>query len=101
MACSLAGPARSATETLKPHSDYSHHGMTSDSTTIQVRRPTAKRLNGLRAVGLTYDDVINFALDHVPPDEIRRLFEDWQAEALAKLEADPRVRKGKASSRKA
>lgn len=73
--------------------------MGKDSTTIQVRRPTADRLNALKAVGLTYDDVINFALDHVPPEEIRRLFETWQAEALSKLRADARVRKAKGSSR--
>jgi hypothetical protein len=79
------------------HSDYSHHGetMARDTTTIQVRRPTAERLNALKAAGLTYDDVINLALDYVPPAEIQRLFEAWQAQALASLKADPRVRKGR------
>lgn len=62
-------------------------------TTIQVDRSTAERLKALKAPGLTYDDVINLALDHLPPEEIVDLFEQWQKEALQALESDPRVRK--------
>lgn len=69
--------------------------MAEDTTTIQVRRETAERLSSLKLPGLTYDDVIALALDHLPPHEVRRLFEAWQAEALSKLQRSPGVRKAK------
>ena len=69
--------------------------MEAPTTTVQLRRATAERLNALKVPGLTYDDVINFALDHVPPEEIRKLFDRWQDEALAKLKTSDRVKPGK------
>lgn len=71
--------------------------MTSETTTIQVRRPTLDRLNAVKIPGLTYDDVINFALNHLTPNEVQKLYEDWQKAALAKLLKDPRVRPTKRS----
>lgn len=71
-----------------------------DTTTIQVLKSTAERMSSLRSLGLTYDDVINLALDAMPPEEIRRLFSQWQAEAFAKIRADPRVRVLRPSRRK-
>lgn len=68
--------------------------MPAATTTIQVSRRTAARLRAIRIPGLTYDDVINLALDRFPPDEIEQLFEEWQAESFAKLLRDPRVKKG-------
>lgn len=59
--------------------------MVSDTTTIQVRRSTASRMSALRALGLTYDDVINFALDGLSEKEIDRLVREWQADVFAKL----------------
>ena len=73
--------------------------MAEETTTIQVRRQTADRLNALKVPGLTYDDVIDLALDHLPPEEIKRLFAEWQAEALSKLSSSPSVRGAKPSSK--
>lgn len=67
--------------------------MASSTTTIQVRRDTAERLKAIKIPGLTYDDVINLALDSLPPEEIEELFEEWQKESFAALKKNPRVRK--------
>lgn len=51
-----------------------------ETTTIQVSKETAARLRALKVPGLTYDDVIRFALQNLPPEEVRRRFEAWQAQ---------------------
>lgn len=56
-----------------------------DVTTIQVRRATVERLGALKLPGLTYEDVINFALDKLPPEEIEAHYREWQKEATARL----------------
>ena len=61
--------------------------MATDVKMVQVHTQTHERLTALKLPGLTYEDVINFALDHLSEDEIKRLYEDWQKEALAKLSA--------------
>jgi hypothetical protein len=67
------------------------------NTTIQVSRETAERMKALRTLGLTYDDVINLALDRFPPGEMKTLFAQWQAESFAKLKASGRVYRVKGS----
>ncbi|MHB8584817.1 MAG: hypothetical protein ACYDDF_03130 [Thermoplasmatota archaeon] len=62
----------------------------SDLTTIQVHKPTVERLSALKLPGLTYEDVINFALDKLPPQELEKLYADWQKEAIAKLSRSSR-----------
>lgn len=52
---------------------------------IQVHGPTHERLTALKLPGLTYEDVINFALDHIPPSEIEAFYKEWQKDAMAKL----------------
>ena len=52
---------------------------------IQVHIPTHERLTALKVPGLTYEDVINFALDHLSPDEIASHYAAWQTEAMQKL----------------
>lgn len=64
-------------------------------TTIAVAPKTKDRLEALKVPGLTFDDVINFALDHLDPREVKKLYEDWQAEAFARLMASGKVRKAK------
>jgi hypothetical protein len=54
-------------------------------TTIQVHKPTVDRLSALKLPGLTYEDVINFALDKLPPAELEALYRAWQKDAMAKL----------------
>ncbi|MEK6975167.1 MAG: hypothetical protein AABY18_02355 [Candidatus Thermoplasmatota archaeon] len=63
------------------------------TTTIQVSKETVKRLSAMKIPGLTYDDVIRFALDRIPPEELRKLFSQWQEEAFAALLANPKVRR--------
>ena len=67
--------------------------VTMATTTIQVSKETAKRLNSMKIPGLTYDDVIRFALDQVSPEELRRVFAAWQKEAFATLLNHPKVRR--------
>lgn len=69
--------------------------MVESTTTVQLRKRTAQRLNSLKVPGLTYDDVINLALDNLPPAKIEALFEEWQTEALQALKENPKVRKAK------
>ncbi len=52
---------------------------------IQVHGTTHERLTALRLPGLTYEDVINFALDHLSDDEIAKHYQSWQKEAMQKL----------------
>jgi predicted acetyltransferase len=73
----------------------------SRTTTIQVRGSTIERLQALKIGGLSYDEVINLALDHFPEEELRKLHEAWVKEALAKLRRDPSVTQGKVSKRTA
>ena len=56
-----------------------------DVTTIQVHKPTVERLSALKMPGLTYEDVINFALDKLPQKELETFYAEWQKESLAKL----------------
>src|SRR5581483_11798420 len=60
-----------------------------NTTTIWVKRTTADRLGALKIPGLTYDDVINFALDRIPPKDLKDLYEAWQRESLEKLLRPP------------
>lgn len=59
-------------------------------TTIQVHKPTVERLSALKLPGLTYEDVINFALDKLPQKEIEAFYHEWQKESMAKLSAASR-----------
>lgn len=52
---------------------------------IQVHLETHERLTALKLPGLTYEDVINFALDKLPPEEVKAHYEQWQKEAWKKL----------------
>lgn len=52
---------------------------------IQVHSPTHERLTALKLPGLTYEDVINFALDSLSPAEVAAHYANWQREAMAKL----------------
>ncbi|MEK6974878.1 MAG: hypothetical protein AABY18_00885 [Candidatus Thermoplasmatota archaeon] len=62
---------------------------------VQVHASTHERLTALRLPGLTYEDVINFALDHLSEDEIAKHYAAWQKEAMAKLSKVSRpLRKG-------
>ncbi|MFO1532194.1 MAG: hypothetical protein ABR562_00620 [Thermoplasmatota archaeon] len=54
---------------------------------IQVHVPTHDRLTALKLPGLTYEDVINFALDSLSRKEVAAHYEAWQKEAMAKLAA--------------
>lgn len=62
---------------------------------IQVHAPTHERLTALKLPGLTYEDVINFALDHLTEDEIAAHYQAWQKEAMQKLSKVSRPVKGK------
>jgi hypothetical protein len=53
---------------------------------IQVHGPTHERLTALKLPGLTYEDVINFALDGLTPPQIQHHYEAWQKEAYTKLQ---------------
>lgn len=53
---------------------------------IQVHAPTHARLTALKLPGLTYEDVINFALDHLSEDEIAAHYQAWQKEAMQTLQ---------------
>lgn len=57
----------------------------SDVKLIQVHGDTHERLTALRLPGLTYEDVIKFALDKIPPEEIQSHYQQWQKEAWEKL----------------
>ncbi len=57
----------------------------SDVKLIQVHGETHERLTALKLPGLTYEDVINFALDHLPPEEVEAHYQAWQKEAWKKL----------------
>lgn len=63
---------------------------------IQVHEPTHERLTALKLPGLTYEDVINFALDKLPPEDIKAWYREWQKDAMAKLSAVSRPLKRKA-----
>lgn len=52
---------------------------------VQVHASTHERLSALRLPGLTYEDVINFALDHLSQEEITAHYEAWQKEAMRTL----------------
>ena len=65
--------------------------MASDITTIRVHKETLERLAAVRIPGLTNEDVINFALDNIPPEKLRSLYSEWQREAMEKLMGNARV----------
>lgn len=52
---------------------------------VQVHEPTHERLSALRLPGLTYEDVIVMALDHLSEDDIKAHYGAWQKEAMARL----------------
>jgi len=52
---------------------------------VQVHTPTHERLTALKLPGLTYEDVINMALDHLSKKDIEAHYAAWQKEAMAKL----------------
>lgn len=60
-------------------------GSSGDVKMIQVHGATHERLTALKVPGLTYEDVINFALDHLSPDEVAAHYAAWQEEAMQKL----------------
>ncbi len=64
--------------------------MATNRTTVEVRKETKDRINAVKGP-LTADELINLALDQVPPERIARLYEDWQKEALQALKRDPRT----------
>ena len=63
---------------------------------IQVHAPTHDRLTALKLPGLTYEDVINFALDHLSHDEVAAHYAAWQKEAMQKLKGVARPIRRKA-----
>lgn len=65
------------------------------ATTIAVAPTTKDRLESLKVPGLTFDDVINFALDHLDPKEVKKLYEEWQKRAFERLMASGKARKAK------
>jgi hypothetical protein len=65
------------------------------ATTIAVSANTKSRLEALKVPGLTFDDVINFALDRLDPKEVKALYQEWQAHAFKTLMSSGRVRKAK------
>src|SRR5581483_53025 len=67
------------------------YAMASPITTIRVHKETADRLAAIKIPGLSNEDVINFALDNVPPEKLRELYSEWQKQALEKLFSDPRI----------
>jgi hypothetical protein len=67
----------------------------SAATTIAVAPGTKSRLEALKVPGLTFDDVINFALDRLDPKEVKALYEAWQEQAFKTLMSSRRVRKAK------
>lgn len=68
-----------------------------DVTSIQVHKPTVARLAALKLPGMSYEDVINFALDKLPQKELQSLYAEWQREAMATLGRSSRpLRKKKA-----
>lgn len=66
--------------------------MVANKTTLEVRTETKERINSIKGP-LTSDELINLALDQLPPDRIARLYEEWQREALRALKSDPRLRR--------
>lgn len=52
---------------------------------VQVHESTHARLSALKVPGLTMEDVINLALDHLSPDEIAAHYTAWQKDAMARL----------------
>ena len=54
---------------------------------VQVRTETHERLTALKIPGLTYDDVINLALDSLTPEAIAKHYAEWQKDAMRKLSA--------------
>jgi hypothetical protein len=52
---------------------------------VQIHEPTHERLTALKLPGLTYEDVINMALDHLSKADIEAHYAAWQKEAMAKL----------------
>lgn len=59
--------------------------MAADVKMVQVHAATHERLTALKLPGLTYEDVINFALDHLAPEEIAAHYEAWQKDAMRRL----------------
>jgi len=57
----------------------------SDVKLIQVHGDTHARLTALKLPGFTYEDVINFALDKLPPEEVQSHYQAWQKEAWTTL----------------
>lgn len=71
--------------------------MPNDLTSIQLHRSTVERLQALKVPGLTYEDVINLALNHLPRREVERLYREWLDTSFAKLVRHPGVRPAKRS----
>lgn len=53
---------------------------------------TKQRINAIKGP-LTSDELINLALDQLPPERVARLYDEWAKEALRALRADPRIRR--------
>ncbi|MHB8633500.1 MAG: hypothetical protein ACYDBQ_05955 [Thermoplasmatota archaeon] len=60
-------------------------GASRDVKMIQVRPSTHERLTALRLPGLTYEDVINFAIDHISREELANHYAQWQQQAMQTL----------------
>lgn len=56
---------------------------------IQVRPRTHDRLTALRLPGLTYEDVINFAIDHISREDLAQHYAQWQQQAMETLTKSP------------
>ena len=62
-----------------------------ERTTVEVRAATKDRLNAVKGP-LTTDQLINLALDHLPPDQVLEVFRQWQEAAVKALGPGARPR---------
>ena len=65
-------------------------GMAS-KTTLEVRKETKDRVNAVKGP-LTTDELINLALDNLPPERVVQLYEEWQQYALKALQSNPALK---------
>jgi hypothetical protein len=65
--------------------------VTEAKTTVEVRKDTKDRINAVKGP-LTTDELINLALDNLPPDKVAAVFEQWQREAMKALKPQPNLK---------
>lgn len=65
--------------------------LTDAKTTVEVRKETKDRINAVKGP-LTTDELINLALDNLPPDRVAAVFDQWQKEAMKALKPQPNLK---------